>query len=100
MTDRYFLLIYEAGDNYVERRAPVRAAHIALAREAEARGELVSAGALADPIDGSLLIFKGSTAADATRFAEHDPYVVNGLIRSWRVREWTPAIGAFSPPAS
>lgn len=100
MAERYFLLIYEAGDNYVERRAPMRAAHIALAREAEARGDLVSAGALADPIDGSLLIFKGPTAAGATRFAESDPYVVNGLIRSWRVREWTPVIGAFSSPAS
>lgn len=58
MADRYFLLTYEAGDDYVARRTPLRALHLAVAKEAAARGELVSAGALADPIDGSLLIFK------------------------------------------
>lgn len=97
MADRYFLLTYEAGDNYVERRAPLRAQHLAVAEAAAGRGELVSAGALADPIDGSLLIFKAASADVAKRFAESDPYVVNGLIRSWRVREWTPVIGAFAP---
>lgn len=97
MTDRYFLLTYEAGENYVERRAPLRAQHLAAAEEAARRGELVTAGALADPIDGSLLIFKAASADVARRFAENDPYVVNGLIRNWRVREWTPVIGAFSP---
>lgn len=99
MPDRYFLLIYEAGDDYVERRAPLRAQHLAAAAEAARRGELVSAGALADPIDGSLLIFKGASADVARRFAKTDPYVVNGLIRGWRVREWTPVIGAFSQDA-
>lgn len=97
MADRYFLLTYEAGDNYVERRAPLRAQHLAVAQEAARRGDLVSAGALADPIDGSLLIFKAASADVAKRFAQTDPYVVNGLIRSWRVREWTPVIGAFAP---
>ena len=99
MTDRFFLLTYEAGDDYVERRAPLRAQHLAVAREAARRGELMSAGALADPVDGSLLIFKAASPEVARRFAETDPYVVNGLIRSWRVREWTPVIGAFSADA-
>ncbi len=96
MSDRFFVLIYDAYDNYVERRTPLRPRHFELARESIARGELLSGGAFADPIDGSLLIFKGATADVASDFAKADPYVVHGLIRSWRVREWTPAIGAFS----
>lgn len=97
MADRYFLLTYEAGGDYALRRAPLRAQHLAVAEEAARRGDLVSAGALADPIDGSLLIFKAVSADVARRFAQSDPCVVNGLIHSSCVREWTPVIGAFSP---
>ena len=49
----YFLLYYETVDNYVEKRAPYRAQHLELARDAHARGELLLAGALADPADGA-----------------------------------------------
>ena len=35
----HFLLMYDVVDDYVERRAPFRREHIALAREAVARGE-------------------------------------------------------------
>ena len=89
----HFLLFYEAGDNYEERRKPFRAAHLSYAREAVARGELVLAGALANPIDGAVLLFRGDSAAVAENFAKSDPYVLNGLIRQWRVREWTTVVG-------
>jgi hypothetical protein len=90
---RHFLLFYEADGDYSERRKPFRAAHLAHARAARERGELVLAGALADPVDGSVLLFQGETDAAARRFAEEDPYVVNTVVQRWRVREWTTVIG-------
>jgi hypothetical protein len=93
---KFFLLSYEAGPDYVARRAPHREAHLAKAREAIARGDILAAGALADPVDGSLLIFRCESAETARDFARTDPYVVHGLIKSWRVREWTPILGVFA----
>ena len=89
----HYLLIYEVVADYVERRAPYRRQHLALAREAEARGELVLAGALANPADGAVLLFRGSSPAAAEAFAKADPYVLNGLVTRWRVREWTTVVG-------
>jgi uncharacterized protein len=93
----HYLLFYDVVDDYVNRRVPYRAAHIALAREALARGELVLAGALADPPDGAVLVFRGSSPAAAESFARNDPYVKNGLVVRWRVREWATVIGVGGP---
>jgi uncharacterized protein YciI len=87
------LLIYDVVPDYTERRAPLRATHLAHARAAVARGELVLAGALANPADGAVLLFKGDSPAAAEAFAEADPYVRNGLVTRWRVREWTTVVG-------
>jgi uncharacterized protein YciI len=89
----HYLLFYDVVDDYVTRRAPYRAEHIALARAAEARGELVLAGALANPPDGSVLLFRGSSPDAAESFAKNDPYVKNGLVVRWRVREWATVVG-------
>ena len=89
----HYLLFYDVVDDYVTRRAPLRAAHIGYARESMARGELVLAGALANPPDGAVLLFRGPSPEVAERFAEQDPYVVNGLVKNWRVREWTTVVG-------
>ena len=89
----HYLLLYDLVEDYVERRAPLRAEHLALARAAEARGELVLGGALANPPDMAVLLFRGESPAAAERFAAADPYVVNGLVTRWRVREWTTVVG-------
>jgi uncharacterized protein YciI len=89
----HYLLFYDVGDGYVERRAAFRAAHLAHAREAVARGDLVLGGALADPVDGAVLLFRGPSPQVAERFAAADPYVKSGLVKSWRVREWTTVVG-------
>jgi len=90
----YWLLFYDVVDDYIDRRAPLRESHLALVAEAHERGELVMAGALADPPDGAVLVFKGDDASAAEAFAANDPYVQNGLVTSWRVRQWTVVIGA------
>ena len=88
----HYMLMYDVVDDYVTRRTPLRAAHIGLARDAAARGELVLGGAL-NPPDGVMLLFRGDSPAAAEAFAEADPYVQNGLVKSWKVREWTTVVG-------
>jgi len=90
---RYYLLFYEIVDDYVARREAWRERHLGHARAAHARGELVMAGALADPVDGAVLLFRGESRAAVEAFAQADPYVVNGLVTSWPVREWTTVVG-------
>lgn len=89
----YYILFYETVENYVERRAPYREQHLAYARAAHEGGSLVMAGALSDPADMAVLIFKGPEAKVADLFAQNDPYVTNGLIKKWYVRPWTVVIG-------
>jgi len=89
----HYLLFYDVVEDYADRRIPFRAAHLAHARGAAARGELLLGGALADPIDGAVLLFRGSSPAAALAFAAADPYVTNGLVTRWRVREWTTVVG-------
>jgi hypothetical protein len=89
----HYLLIYELADDYLPRRGEYRAAHLELAWESCARGEMVLGGALAEPIDRAILVFQGAGPEVAARFAKADPYVRNGLIRSWSVRPWMTVVG-------
>jgi uncharacterized protein YciI len=84
---KHCILQYESVDDFINRRTPYREEHLRLIREAHARGEIVMAGALGDPPDGGLLVFK-APAAVAEAFAGRDPYVTNGLITRWVVRPW------------
>jgi uncharacterized protein YciI len=90
---KHFLLFYEGAPDYLERRPEFRSAHLRHAWEARERGDLVLAGALADPVDGAVLMFAGEDSSAAEAFALADPYVTNGLVRRWRVREWTTVVG-------
>jgi uncharacterized protein YciI len=89
----YYILFYKTVDNYVERRKPFRELHLGHATVAHERGELVLAGALEDPADSAVLVFKGESPAVAENFAKNDPYVLNGLIVEWNVRPWSVVIG-------
>ena len=85
----YFVLHYEVVDGYGTKRMPYREEHLRKVRDAHAKGDIVMAGALGDPPDGALLVFRSPTSATAEEFARTDPYVQNGLITKWRVRPWT-----------
>jgi uncharacterized protein YciI len=84
----YYALIYDAADDYVTRRESFREQHLRFVREAHARGELTLAGALGDPPDGALLVFRADSPTVAEAFARRDPYVTNGVVSGWRVRLW------------
>jgi hypothetical protein len=90
----HFLLFYEFVPDYLERRPLYRAEHLRLAWQAHGRGELVLAGAVAEPNDGAVLLFEGEDDGSARAFAEADPYVKAGLVTRWRVRPWTTVVGA------
>jgi uncharacterized protein YciI len=89
----HYLLFYEIGDDYLARRAEFRNAHLELAWKASERGELILGGALANPVDGVVVVFKGDSPEVAESFARVDPYVTNGIVKRWRVREWTTVVG-------
>ena len=88
----YFALHYDVVDDFANKRMPFRPAHLKEVRDAHARGELVMAGALGEPA-GALLIFRGAGKSIAENFANADPYVKEGLVRSWKVRPWTVVVG-------
>jgi uncharacterized protein YciI len=89
----HYLLIYDVVPDFLDRRSAHRVDHLALARAAVSRGELVLGGALTDPADGAVLLFKGESPAAAEAFAAADPYVRNGLVTRWRVRPWATVVG-------
>ena len=89
----HYLLMYEFVEDYLERRAPFRNAHLGLAWQAHERGDLVLGGALAEPADGALLLFQGEGPETARAFAEADPYVLNRIVGKWTVRPWTTVVG-------
>lgn len=93
---KHFLLFYEAGPDYLERRPQFREQHLKVAWEAAERGEIVVAGALADPVDGAVLLFRGEDKSVAEDFARADPYVLAGLVTRWHVREWTTVVGELA----
>lgn len=91
--------MYDLAPDYLERRGEFRDEHLKLAWEAQQRGELVIAGALADPADRAVLMFSCDTPEPARMFAARDPYVTHGLVRAFHVRQWNTVVGdeAFNP---
>lgn len=90
----YYLLLYELVDDYMERRPAFREEHLSLAQEATARGDLVLAGAYADPPDGAALVFRAEDESVVRDFVARDPYVREGLVKRWVIRQWTVVIGS------
>ena len=89
----HYLLFYDYVEDYVPKRAPLRAAHLELARKSFQRGEMVLGGAYAEPDHGAVIVFRGESPAVAENFAKADPYVTSGLVTRWEVKKWLTVIG-------
>ena len=87
------MLIYDLAPDYLEKRGAYRNEHLELAWASQENGELVLGGALQDPADQAFLLFEGDSPEAAERFAMADPYVKNGIVKSWRVRPWMTVVG-------
>ena len=86
------VLEYSLAEDYLERRAALREEHLALARAAHRRGELLLAGALPDPFDRALLVWRAPREV-VEAFVEADPYVRHGLVTGWTIRDWNVVVG-------
>jgi uncharacterized protein len=90
---KHYVLLMEFSEDYEARRPQFRDDHLTKAWAAVERGELVLAGALTEPLDTGLILFKAETPEPVERFAAADPYINNGLVRSWHIREWATVVG-------
>jgi hypothetical protein len=89
----HYLLIYEFAPDYLARRPQHRDAHLTLAWQSAERGELLLGGAVGDPLEGAILLFRADSAAIPTAFAHADPYVSKGMVTRWRVAPWHTVAG-------
>ena len=82
-----FVLLYESADD-VAAKAPAQfPAHKVRLDEFRARGELLMVGTFGDPqAEGSMAIFR--TSQGAQEFVAGDPFVLNGVVRAWQIRQW------------
>jgi uncharacterized protein YciI len=89
----HYLLTYEIAPDYMTRRAEFRGAHLKVAKQAVDRGELILGGAVGDPVESSLLLFKCDSPEIPEAFAQMDPYVLNGIVMRWKVSPWNTVVG-------
>ena len=90
------ILLYSVTPEYVVRRAEYRAEHLRLAWEYADRGELLLGGALEDPVDTTVLIFRCASREIVEGFVQRDPYAAHGLVASWRIRPFKTVVGSMS----
>lgn len=98
----HFLLLYDVVPDFLERRPEYRAEHLRRAWQAKEKGDMIFDGALEEPTDGVVMVFRGKDSAVAEAFARSDPYVVHGLVTDWRIRRWDLVVGdlgEFAEPA-
>jgi uncharacterized protein YciI len=88
MAASHHILFYEYVDDILERRGAHRDAHLQRIRDEREAGRVVLAGALGDPPHGAAIVFTGVGPEEIEAFAEADPYVTAGLVRSRRIEPW------------
>ncbi|MFD2919216.1 YciI family protein [Terrimonas rubra] len=88
----YYALTYITAENFVERRMPYREQHLLLAQQYHDNQILLAGGSMQPAIE-SLLIFHCENEDVVKSFMRQDPYVQNGLVKAWYIREWNIVIG-------
>jgi len=90
----FYVLKYSYVPDILEKRGPHREEHLAAARKWGQDGKLIVAGALQEPVDEALFVWRGATLEEIKAFVAADPYVINGLVADSVVRP----LGAVVPP--
>jgi uncharacterized protein YciI len=86
-----YVVFYEPADDVASKAPAHFPAHAARLEEFHARGTLLMVGAFAHPQeDGSMAIF--ARCEDAEEFVRGDPFVLNGVVRSWRILDWNESL--------
>ena len=86
-----YVVFYDSADDVASKAPAHFPAHAARLEEFHARGTLLMVGTFADPQEqGSMAIF--ATREDAEEFVRGDPFVLNGVVRSWRILDWNESL--------
>ena len=92
MTEVRYVVLYESGPDVLELAPVHMAAHTVHYEDFAARGLLLAVGTFEQPeVNGSMSVLTTREAAEG--FASADPFVVHGVVRSYRVLEWRNMLG-------
>jgi uncharacterized protein YciI len=88
--NKKYVLFYESAEGLADK-APVHfAEHTEWGHGFHERGVLIAYRPFDNPQrEGSMAVFTTREAAE--EFAHGDPFVVNGVVRDWQIREWDEA---------
>ena len=78
------VVIGESSGASMEAIMAVYSRHKAVVEEFKARGEVIGIGPFTDR--GNIAIFRTREAAEA--FAKQDPFILEGLVKSFVIRDW------------
>jgi uncharacterized protein YciI len=82
-----YVVFYESADDVMSKAPPVYPRHLAQLLEFRDRGDLLLVGTFGDPqAEGSMAVFGSREAAE--EFVRGDPFVNEGVVKAWTLREW------------
>jgi uncharacterized protein YciI len=82
-----YVVFYEPSEDILTRGPAVMPAHRARIDEFRRRGTLLMIDTFDNPqVNGAMGLFTSREAAE--EFAKDDPFVLSGVVRSWRIQEW------------
>ena len=80
------VLSYEVAADGMARIPVHYPAHKARVDDFHERGVLLMIGTWANPAEGAMAVFASREAAQ--EFVSDDPFVVNGVVGKWTLRDW------------
>ena len=89
----YILLTLDYVENMLEKRGPYREEHINGAKKAFEQGKCAMAGALTDPVDTGVFVFKNVDKEFVENFVKNDAYYKAGLVPKYTIRPWMVVVG-------
>ncbi|HEY7272007.1 MAG TPA: YciI family protein [Actinoplanes sp.] len=82
-----YVILYESADDVMTTAPQHFPAHKSRLDDFHRRGEILMVGTFGDPRnEGSMAIFPSREAAES--FVADDPFVLNGVVKSYQIREW------------
>lgn len=85
----FAVTLYKSFDDARTNAPDLIAAHIARSEELHVRGTLLMSGAFLDDPQESLSTMSVLTTREAAEeYIKGDPFVLNGMVRTWYIREW------------
>ena len=89
-----FVLEYAYVADILEKRGPYRPQHLKLAEDHLKDGSIIYGGPFTPPT-GAMFIFSVDGRESVEAFIAEDPYVTNGLVTTYTIKEWNVLIGSI-----